>query len=189
VPFSEVWVSVLLFLLYLGGLLIAWLVRRRRQPKSFTTLILRLTLIAGTAAGLVAVLSGMRIYYPLVWPISLFSAIVSSIIALLVTFRLFGLYLFRSDQMLDYSQSEALRGAVSTILDSERFLTALRTTLPQGKEDKEFGLDYIPYMLSSVDERRKGATKSARLFLLATVVTALVFSAVVMYFGYIGVST
>jgi hypothetical protein len=85
----------------------------------------------------------------------------------------------------DNSDPAALRIAVAKILDSESFLTALRSTLPQGKDDQQYGLDYIPFMLHSVDERRKRAVRSARMFLLAIVVAALTFSSVVMYFGYI----
>lgn len=40
-------------------------------------------------------------------------------------------------------------------------------------------------MLSAIDERRRRAQRSARFFLVATTVSALIFSAVVMYFGYI----
>src|SRR5205823_10480086 len=85
----------------------------------------------------------------------------------------------------DYSDRNILQTAVSEILDSESFLTALRGTLPRGKDDEQYGLDYIPFMLHSIDERRKRATRSARLFLFATVIAALAFSSVVMYFGYI----
>ena len=171
-------------LLPVGGFLIAWLVLRRKRPKSFVALILRLTVISGIAS----IGAGFLLRTDaggLAWPISMLGGVVLTVIAILVAFRFFGLYIFRSEQVLDYSQPDALHRAVSTILDSEKFLTALRATLPLGKEDKEFGLDYIPYMISSVDERRKRATKSARLFLIATVVAALIFSGVVMYFGYI----
>lgn len=85
----------------------------------------------------------------------------------------------------NYSSPAVLRDAVSKILDSEHFLTALRSSLPRMKDDERFGLDFVPYMLNSIDERRRRAAKSARFFLLTTLFSALLFSGVVIYFGYI----
>jgi hypothetical protein len=88
-------------------------------------------------------------------------------------------------RIVDYASPAVLEDSVSKILDSDNFLTALRTALPKGKEDERFGFDFIPFMLSSIDERRRRAAKSAKWFLVATVCAALIFSVVVMYFGYI----
>jgi hypothetical protein len=72
--------------------------------------------------------------------------------------------------VLDYSSPDILQKTITEILlDSNAFFTALRTTLSKGADDEKFGLDYIPFMLNSIDERRKGAIKSARFFLVATV--------------------
>jgi hypothetical protein len=103
-------------------------------------------------------------------------------LTLFVIFRFFGP---RVGISLDYSGPSALQIAVSRILDSESFLTTLRSALPRGKDDEEYGMDYVPFMLHSIDERRKRAARSARLFLLTTIVAALTFSTVVVYFGYI----
>jgi hypothetical protein len=111
------------------------------------------------------------------------SAFASTLLALFLAFRLFGSHI-SDGRTLDH-RALALEKAVTGILDSEMFLTALRSALPQGKEDPQYGLDYIPYMLHSIDERRTRAVISARLFLLATGVAALLFSTAVMYFGYI----
>lgn len=110
------------------------------------------------------------------------------IIAILITFRFFSSYLFKGlfvDDIPDYSVPTVLRDSISKILDSEYFLTILRSSLPKGKDDILYGFDHIPFMLNSIDERRKRALKSARLFLIATVCATLIFSGVVMYFGYI----
>src|SRR5207302_2558168 len=57
--------------------------------------------------------------------------------------------------------------------------------LPKGKEDKDYGFDFIPYMLHSIDERRKRFDRSSKVFLSLTIVLGLVFSSVLVYFGYI----
>jgi predicted PurR-regulated permease PerM len=46
-------------------------------------------------------------------------------------------------------------------------------------------LDYVPFLLQAIDTRRVRVEREARYFLGATVVSALLFSGVVMYFGYI----
>lgn len=109
----------------------------------------------------------------------------SVLTAFLVEGELRHLFRFESESAPDYSDQTVLHDTVSKILDSELFLTALRSTLPKGKEDEKFGLDYIPFMLNSIDERRKRAAKSARLFLMSMICAALIFSSVVVYFGYI----
>jgi hypothetical protein len=78
-----------------------------------------------------------------------------------------------------------IREQVTTLLDSEHFLTVLRTALPIGTNDQEYGFDFIPFMLHRIDERRRTFKKSARNFLILTVVLGCLFSGVVFYFGYI----
>ena len=116
-------------------------------------------------------------------PLYFLTAVTSTVFAILFAFRKFGTYIFPREKAIDYSDPATLLDAVSGILDSGHFLTALRTTLPAGKDDQQFGLDYIPFMLHTIDERRNRAVRSARLFLLATIAAASVFSVVVVYFG------
>lgn len=114
------------------------------------------------------------------------SALASTLLTIFLAFRIFGSYLVVSQNRgPEYLNSAALQTAVTGILDSEMFLTTLRSTLPQGKDDPQYGLDYVPYMLHSIDERRKRAEISSRGFLLATGIAASLFAVVVMYFGYI----
>jgi predicted PurR-regulated permease PerM len=47
------------------------------------------------------------------------------------------------------------------------------------------GLDYIPFMLHNIEERRKHFEKSSYTFLVATVVVGIILSIVVVFFGYI----
>lgn len=120
--------------------------------------------------------------YPLSAPLYLISNVSGVLIAVILLRR----FRWGAEGVApDYAKPDVLRESVATILDSDDFLTALRSTLPKGIDDEKFGLDYIPFMLNSIDERRKRAIKSARFFLIATVSSAVVFSVIVMYFGYI----
>lgn len=78
-----------------------------------------------------------------------------------------------------------IKKAVESILDSEEFLTALKSSLPRGEEDKEYGLDYIPYMLSENEIRLKELKKTTRFYFLLTLGVGLVVTIVVVYFGYL----
>ncbi len=126
--------------------------------------------------------------YILTGPLAVVQSVLGIVIGVLLAFRFFSSHIFtgitRSDAP-DYSVPLVLKESVSKILDSENLLTALRSTLPTGKDDDKFGFDYIPFMLSAIDERRKRSQRAARFFLIATTISALIFSGVVMYFGYI----
>ncbi|WP_263373515.1 hypothetical protein [Granulicella aggregans] len=82
-------------------------------------------------------------------------------------------------------EDEEIQAGVLAIFNSEKFLTSLSTVLPKGDEDEKFGLDYIPFLLQAIDQRRHRVEVEARYFLGATVVAALFFSSAVVYFGYI----
>lgn len=77
-----------------------------------------------------------------------------------------------------------LHSVVDGVFRSESFLSALRTTLPKGLEDGSHGLDFIPFMLQSISERRESFRKSSRIFFWCTIVVGLVFSITVSTFGY-----
>ena len=80
---------------------------------------------------------------------------------------------------------ESITKCLQGIFESEHFLSTLRTSLPKGNDDQLHGFDYIPFLLHSIDERRKRFSKSSGRFLSAIVILGIVFSGVVMYFGYI----
>lgn len=67
-------------------------------------------------------------------------------------------------------------------------LLSLRTSLPIGKSDEEFGFDYIPHMLRGVEERRARFEKSSYRFLGLTIGLAIVFAAVVVVLAYVVVA-
>lgn len=71
------------------------------------------------------------------------------------------------------------------VFESDQFLTALRTSLPHGEEDKNFGFDHIPFLLQSIEARRRGFEKSAQLFLNMTVFLGILFSVALIGFAYI----
>ncbi|MDJ0800876.1 MAG: DUF2791 family P-loop domain-containing protein [Calothrix sp. MO_167.B12] len=78
-----------------------------------------------------------------------------------------------------------LAESVSEILDSENFLTVLRSSLPRGEEDKEYGLDYIPYMLNDNESRLEELKKSTRFYFILTLCVGIMITIVVVYFGYL----
>jgi hypothetical protein len=71
------------------------------------------------------------------------------------------------------------------VFDSEEFLSVLRTTLPKGNSDGEFGLDYIPFMLHGLDERRKRFHQSSSMFLRMTLLLGMFSAVIVAFFGYV----
>lgn len=82
------------------------------------------------------------------------------------------------------SDSE-IKEYIGKIFHSDKFLNALHETLPKGEQDEKHGLDYIPYMLSSIRKRRKKFRRSSNFFLSFTIILGFIFSGIVMYFGYI----
>jgi hypothetical protein len=61
---------------------------------------------------------------------------------------------------------------------------ALRTSLPKGKTDKEHGLDYIPFMLDSLRDKRRRFDRRANIFFWVTIAVGLTFAGVITFFGY-----
>lgn len=84
-----------------------------------------------------------------------------------------------------FENPSALKEYVVRILDSQEFLTALRDTLPRGKDDEANGFDHIPYMLKTINDRRESFSRKASRFLFATVFLGIILGVIVMYFGYI----
>ena len=80
---------------------------------------------------------------------------------------------------------ESIRNRVQAFWDSKEFLTCLKTALPRGEKDDRDGLDYIPYMLQNVELRRERYERSASRFLTITIAFTLVFSVIIVSFGYI----
>ncbi len=70
----------------------------------------------------------------------------------------------KEQSLPDLTNQQTLNDYVTGILDSEEFLVALRSSLPKGETDEMHGLDYVPFMLHSLDERRKRFAKSVGAF-------------------------
>ena len=87
--------------------------------------------------------------------------------------------------LLTLETEDDLNENIKTLLDSNNFLTALRSTLPRGEKDSEYGLDYIPYMLKNVDERRARFSKRAKGFLITSIIAGTVFVIITLWLGYI----
>lgn len=89
-----------------------------------------------------------------------------------------------SIDILSINTQQDLDHAVKQLLDSKNFLTTLRSTLPKGDKDPEYGLDYIPYMLENIEKRKEAFSKRARAFLVTSVATGLLFVSVTIALGY-----
>jgi hypothetical protein len=111
------------------------------------------------------------------------SAIALTIVSLVCYELLFS----RGDSFLDIRREtrRAARTGVKEILDSNEFLSVLRTVLPKGEADPAYGFDYIPYMLHSIDERRLRFRRSSQAFLILTVTLGLIFSVLLTYFAFL----
>lgn len=85
------------------------------------------------------------------------------------------------------NNSNNQKGSTSKIVEdffeNGEFLTALKTSLPLGNNDKEFGLDYIPFMLQNVTEKKRKFNILSNRWLLTTGVLAGLFTIVVLYYS------
>jgi hypothetical protein len=156
----------LLLALPLLILALVWLILRRKN-KQFVALVVFLVGLHYITSIIQMVASEFGRSNAFGYPMDLFRLSITVIIGVLIAFRFFSLHIlsgYNSGKIPDYSMPAVLRESVGKILDSEHFLTALRSTLPKGEGDERFGFDYIPFLLSSIDDRRKRAVKSARFF-------------------------
>ncbi len=74
---------------------------------------------------------------------------------------------------------------VRNIFESLDFYTALTHVLPKGNKDEDYGLDYIPFMLAELQEKRKRFEKSSNQYLGATIFLSFVFIVTLFLFGYL----
>ncbi|HKQ49695.1 MAG TPA: hypothetical protein VJZ71_16600 [Phycisphaerae bacterium] len=78
-----------------------------------------------------------------------------------------------------------LRDAVKRIIHSDRFFTALGEALPRGADDAEYGLDYLPYIINKINDRRRRFAFATNWFLVLTLLVGAVSGVIVTYFGYL----
>lgn len=79
---------------------------------------------------------------------------------------------------------DSVEVAIRRVLDSDRFLSTLHTMLPRGSDDAEHGLDFVPFMLATIQRRRDRSESAALRWLIALVVTSTGLTVVVVAFGY-----
>jgi len=80
---------------------------------------------------------------------------------------------------------DAIETYVKAILDSNAFITALNESLPRGAADAEYGLDSVPYLLSSIRTRRERLDRSTRGLLRLTVIAATVTALIISFFAWV----
>jgi hypothetical protein len=117
-------------------------------------------------------------------PFSFITSIFSVILGFYFTIRFFPTVFGGERLTAPFTTDQEVRTAVHRVIHSDVFFTTLNEALPVGNDDAAYGLDFIPFMLSSILERRKRAARAARFSLIATIVLGAVFTAVVMYYGY-----
>lgn len=85
--------------------------------------------------------------------------------------------------ILSIKTQDDLNRNVEQILNSNNFLTALRSTLPSGAYDSKHGIDYIPYMLDNIQVRKNRFTARAKGFLYSMVMAGVIFVCISLWFG------
>ena len=80
---------------------------------------------------------------------------------------------------------EQLNNSVKKIFNSNEFYTAISTVLPKGEKDQDYGLDYIPFMLQNLQDKRKRFQKSSTNFLITTICLSIVFIGITIFFSYV----
>jgi len=87
-----------------------------------------------------------------------------------------------------YSSTKILNSKeiyIKNIFNEEKFLTALSESLPRGEKDAEYGLDHIPYLLQNTNKKKRKYQRTARQFLILTVLFGFLFTIIVTISGYI----
>jgi hypothetical protein len=81
--------------------------------------------------------------------------------------------------------ADSLEDSVKKIFDSNEFYSAIATVLPKGEKDEDHGLDYIPFMLQNLQEKRKRFQRSSRNFLITIICLSIFFVSLTIFFSYI----
>jgi hypothetical protein len=158
----------------------------RRIDKVDAKIVLKLSLwYAGVVTLLQIVDRATNFRLPVVRPFYLVSDVLGLAIGLILVRLYFRKREARTSLEVKGGEYVDLETQIGKIVDSEHFLTALRTTLPKGVDDDKNGLDYVPFLLHNLSERQQKFARRARYSLIATITLGVIFSASVMYFGYI----
>jgi hypothetical protein len=80
---------------------------------------------------------------------------------------------------------EQLNDSVKKIFNSTDFYNAISTVLPKGEKDGDYGLDYIPFMLQNLQDKRKRFQKSSTNFLITTICLSIFFVMITIFFSYV----
>lgn len=113
------------------------------------------------------------------------TSVVLFAISLLVIRTLWPQLLARPRVKLTPLGRDAIDTYVNEILNSNSFITALNESLPRGIDDAEYGLDSVPYLLSSIRMRRERLDRSTRGFLRLTVIAATATALIISFFAWI----
>lgn len=103
----------------------------------------------------------------------------------IAVFLFYKRYISPSNKLTTNGNAESLNDSVKKLFKSSEFYNALSTVLPRGEKDEDYGLDYIPFMLHDLGEKRKRYGRSSNNFLIATIFLSVVFISITILFGYI----
>lgn len=91
----------------------------------------------------------------------------------------------KTHQATNEATNNQVEDFVKKVFTNEKFYTAFSVTLPKGEEDKDLGLDYIPFILQNIENKRKRFKDSSNRFLITTLALGFSFIIIAIYFGYI----
>ncbi|MFY7843896.1 hypothetical protein, partial [Chryseobacterium gambrini] len=94
-------------------------------------------------------------------------------------------YINPYNKLQNNEENEDVSESVKKIFESQKFYNALSTVLPKGANDENEGLDYIPFMLHNLQDKRKRFQKSSSKFLVTTIVLSVFFVLTTILFSYI----
>ena len=99
--------------------------------------------------------------------------------------RKFKVYLGRQVDENKKDDEVIIEEFLNKLYNNENFHTAFSTSLPKGKSDEEFGIDYIPFILQNIDDRRRRFKENSTRFFQWIIGLGLIFIIIVCALGFI----
>lgn len=86
------------------------------------------------------------------------------------------------ETFLEVQKSE-ITDFIKQLFNSQDYFNALTAHMPKGDKDNDHGLDYIPFLLESLREKKRNFRKISNTFLVLTIILAMIFTSILIYFG------
>ncbi|GMN06785.1 hypothetical protein MTsPCn5_21740 [Croceitalea sp. MTPC5] len=88
----------------------------------------------------------------------------------------------KAEEIVKIKKNE-IKQFLNELFNSKDYYTYISTSLPTGKNDSNYGIDYIPFMLDNLRLQKKDFKSTSNIFLSVTIFLALIFSAILIYYG------